>query len=93
MKKKGENRGDIGDGDVEVNGEIQDRGKSSEAIGSTREDNEGILVKGREKRPPYWTEDCVSGEGLSEEEEAMYMVQDATKEYPTSFENAIREDK
>ncbi|CAA3029620.1 potassium transporter 5-like [Olea europaea subsp. europaea] len=89
---EGENRGDDGDGDngdgdVEVNGERQGRENSIEAIGSTSEVSgnegrevghfEGSTVEGRERRPPYWVEDYVSGEGLSEDEEAVYMVQDA----------------
>lgn len=105
---EGENRGDDGDGDngdgdVEVNGERQGRENSIEAIGSTSEVSgnegrevghfEGSTVEGRERRPPYWVEDYVSGEGLSEDEEAVYMVQDAAGEDPTLFEDAVREDK
>lgn len=95
---EGENRGD-----VEVNGERQGRENSIEAIGSTSEVSgnegrevghfEGSTVEGRERRPPYWVEDYVSGEGLSEDEEAVYMVQDAAGEDPTLFEDAVREDK
>lgn len=71
-----ENRGDNGDSNVEVNNERQDR-----EVGHS----EGSIVEGRERRLPYWAGDYVSGEGLSEDEEAVYMVQDAAGEDPIFF--------
>ncbi|CAJ2637501.1 unnamed protein product [Trifolium pratense] len=73
----------------ENDGECDDENNDNEEI-SPREN----VTEGREKRPPGWMQDFVSGEGLSEEEEEeTYMVQDDMGDDPILFEEAVKHEK
>lgn len=52
------------------------------------------IIQGRERRKPSWMEDFVTGEGLSEEDEAeiAYIIQDVTSEDPILFEEAVKKE-
>jgi hypothetical protein len=75
---------------------------SNESDGEQRDENDGEcddennenVTQGRERRAPVWMEDYVSGDGLSEEEEAeTYMVQDDIGDDPILFEEAVKHEK
>jgi hypothetical protein len=75
---------------------------SDESEGEQRDENDGEcddennenVTQRRERRAPVWMEDYVSGDGLSEEEEAeTYMVQDDIGDDPILFEEAVKHEK
>ncbi|RDX74343.1 hypothetical protein CR513_45924, partial [Mucuna pruriens] len=83
-----------------------DENNENDEFHSDSENNEGSVVRneavssqehviqGRERRKPTGIGDFVSGEGLSEEEEAKaYMVQDVTGDDPILFEEVVKHEK
>ncbi|RDX61376.1 hypothetical protein CR513_60405, partial [Mucuna pruriens] len=71
-------------------------GENNEGSGVRNEtvSSQEHVIQGRERRKPTWMRDFVSGDGLSEEEEAeTYMVQDVTGDDPILFEETVKHEK
>jgi len=74
---------------VEIDGDNDDDNNDNEEM-SPHEN----VTQGRERRAPVWMEDYVSGDQLSEEEEAeTYMVQDDLGDDSIMFEEVVKHDK
>ena len=82
--------------DMEFDSEGENDGnnaRGSEARNEAGSSQENV-IQGRERRQPAWMREFVSGEGLSEEEEAeAYAVQDVVGDDPTQFEEAVKHEK
>ncbi|KAK9928322.1 hypothetical protein M0R45_025465 [Rubus argutus] len=83
--------GEGGVGDVNVQEEEVEREiNEADVVAPAREENL-VVREGRIRRAPIWTVDYVSGEGLSEEEEANMALM--VTEDPTTFEEAVQSSK
>lgn len=83
--------GEGGVGDVNVQGEEVEREiNEAEVVAPAREENL-VVREGRIRGAPIWTVDYVSGEGLSEEEEANMALM--VTEDPATFEEAVQSSK
>ena len=60
---------------------------------SSEGNSQGAATQRRERRQPTWMGDYISGEGLSDGEEAAYVIQDVAIEDPILFEDAVKEEK
>ncbi|RDX88499.1 hypothetical protein CR513_29897, partial [Mucuna pruriens] len=76
--------------------EFHSNGENNKGSGVRNEavSSQEHMIQWRERRKPTWMGDFISGEGLSEEEEAeAYMVQDVTGDDPILFEEAVKHEK